>query len=127
MPALLDSLPDELARAESLRFSDRSKKPSGLGGAGASRWAGIYFVQLQRLFGLAHDPRVIAAGARRLCATVQGGASRLVTGSHPPYAELEEYSSPSSKAPSAAGFRQWLPGESRRDSGSGWERRPGPG
>jgi 8-amino-7-oxononanoate synthase len=91
MPALLDFVRDELARAESSSLL-RSIKETERRGAGKVLRCGREYVSFScnDYFGLAHDPRVIEAATRALARYGAGaGASRLVTGSHPPYAELE--------------------------------------
>jgi 8-amino-7-oxononanoate synthase len=91
MPALLDFVRDELARAESLSLLRSIKETERLG-AGRVMRGGREYVSFScnDYFGLAHDPRVIEAARQALVRYGAGaGASRLVTGSHPPYAELE--------------------------------------
>ena len=91
MPALLDVVRDELAQAESLSLL-RAIKETERRGSGKVWRGGREYVSFScnDYFGLAHDPRVIAAARQALETFGAGaGASRLVTGSHPPYAELE--------------------------------------
>jgi 8-amino-7-oxononanoate synthase len=91
MPALLDVAREQLALAAQ-RSLDRSvKETQRLSGARVRRGAREYVsFSCNDYLGLAHHPRVIAAARAALERYGAGaGASRLVTGSHPPYAELE--------------------------------------
>ncbi len=91
MPALLDFVRDELARTESMSLLRSIKETERLGGGKILRGGREYVsFSCNDYFGLAHDPRVIAAARQALERFGAGaGGSRLVTGSHPPYAELE--------------------------------------
>jgi 8-amino-7-oxononanoate synthase len=91
MPALLDFVRDELARADSLSLLRSIKETERRGGGKVLRGGREYVsFSCNDYFGLAHDPRVIEAARQALGRYGAGaGASRLVTGSHPPYAELE--------------------------------------
>jgi 8-amino-7-oxononanoate synthase len=91
MPALLDVVRDELAQAESLSLLRVIKETERVGGGKVVRGGREYVsFSCNDYFGLAHDPRVIAASRQALESHGAGaGASRLVTGSHPAYAELE--------------------------------------
>jgi 8-amino-7-oxononanoate synthase len=91
MPALIDFVRGELARAQSSSLL-RSITETQRRGAGKVVRGGREYVSFScnDYFGLAHDPRVIEAARQALvCYGAGAGASRLVTGSHPPYAELE--------------------------------------
>jgi 8-amino-7-oxononanoate synthase len=91
MPALLDVVNEELAHAKEQSLFRSIKETERLGGARVRRGGKEYVsFSCNDYFGLAHDPRVIGAARQALERYGAGaGASRLVTGSHPPYAELE--------------------------------------
>jgi len=91
MPALLEVAREQLALTARKSLTRSLKETERLGGARVRR-GGTEFVSFScnDYLGLAHDPRVIAAAREALERYGAGaGASRLVTGSHPPYAELE--------------------------------------
>src|ERR1022692_3668095 len=91
MPALLDIVREELAHAKEQSLLRSIQETERLGGGRVRRGGKEYIsFSCNDYFGLAHDPRVIEAARRALERYGAGaGASRLVTGSHPPYAELE--------------------------------------
>jgi 8-amino-7-oxononanoate synthase len=91
MPALLDLAREQLDRVERQSLVRVLRETERLGGSRVRR-AGKEFVSFScnDYYGLAHHPRVIAAARDALERFGAGaGASRLVTGNHPPYAELE--------------------------------------
>jgi 8-amino-7-oxononanoate synthase len=91
MPALLDVARQELALVAQRSLERSVKETERLPGARVRRGDREYVsFSCNDYLGLAHDPRVIAAARAALERYGAGaGASRLVTGSHPPYAELE--------------------------------------
>jgi 8-amino-7-oxononanoate synthase len=91
MPALLDVARQQLALAAQRSLERAVKETQRLPGARVRRGDKEYVsFSCNDYLGLAHDPRVIAAARAALERYGAGaGASRLVTGSHPPYAELE--------------------------------------
>jgi 8-amino-7-oxononanoate synthase len=91
MPALLEVAREQLALTARKSLTRALKETERLGGARVRR-GGKEFLSFScnDYLGLAHDPRVIAAAREALDRHGAGaGASRLVTGSHPPYTELE--------------------------------------
>ncbi len=91
MPALLDVAREQLALTAQKSLT-RSLKETERVGAARVRRGGKEYVSFScnDYLGLAHDPRVIAAAREALERFGAGaGASRLVTGSHPAYTELE--------------------------------------
>jgi len=91
MPALLDIAREQLALAARQSLARSVTETERLGGARVRRQGKEYVsFSCNDYLGLAHHPRVIAAARAALERYGAGaGASRLVTGSHPPYAELE--------------------------------------
>jgi len=91
MPALLDIAREQLALAARQSLARSIKETERLGGARVRRGGKEYVsFSCNDYLGLAHHPRVIAAAREALERYGAGaGGSRLVTGSHPPYAELE--------------------------------------
>ena len=92
MPALVDVAREELELAARQSLARSVKETERLGGARVRRDGKDYVsFSCNDYLGLAHHPRVIAAARERWNAIGAGaGASRLVTGSHPPYAVLEK-------------------------------------
>ncbi len=92
MPALLDIARDQLALAARESLLRSVKETERLPGARVRRGNRDYVsFSCNDYLGLAHDPRVIRAAREALERYGAGaGASRLVTGSHPPYVELEQ-------------------------------------
>jgi 8-amino-7-oxononanoate synthase len=91
MPALLDVAREELALIEWKSLARSIRETERLGG-GRVRRGGREYVSFScnDYLGLAHHPRVIAAAQQAIARYGAGaGASRLVTGSHPPYTILE--------------------------------------
>ncbi len=91
MPALLDIVNEELAQAKEQSLFRSIRETERLGGGRVRRGGKEYIsFSCNDYFGLAHDSRVIEAARLALERFGAGaGASRLVTGSHPLYAELE--------------------------------------
>src|SRR5262249_25839991 len=91
MPALLDIAREQLALAARESLLRSVKETERLAGARVRRGNREYVsFSCNDYLGLAHDPRVIRAGREALERYGAGaGASRLVTGSHPPYGQLE--------------------------------------
>ncbi len=91
MPALRDYAREQLALASEKSLNRRIVETERLGGTRVRR-GGKEFVSFScnDYLGLTHHPRVIAAAREALERYGTGAAaSRLVTGSHPVYAELE--------------------------------------
>jgi 8-amino-7-oxononanoate synthase len=92
MPALVEIAREQLALAARQSLLRSLTTTERAAGALVSR-AGQRYVSFScnDYLGLTHDPRVIAAARDALERYGAGaGASRLVTGSHPPYVELEQ-------------------------------------
>jgi 8-amino-7-oxononanoate synthase len=91
MPALVDFARAELLATARQSLARSLKETERLGGGRVRRGDKEYVsFSCNDTLGLAHDPRVIAAAREALERFGAGaGASRLVTGSHPPYATLE--------------------------------------
>jgi 8-amino-7-oxononanoate synthase len=91
MPALLEVARQQLERAKRDSLLRSIKETERLPGARVRRGGKEYVsFSCNDYFGLSLDPRVIAAAKAALDRYGAGaGASRLVTGSHPAYAELE--------------------------------------
>ena len=92
MPALVDVARAQLELAARQSLARSMKETERLGGARVRRDGKEYVsFSCNDYLGLAHHPRVIAAAREALERYGAGaGASRLVTGSHPPYAVLEK-------------------------------------
>lgn len=91
MPALVDIARMQLEQAERQSLARSMKETERIGGSRVRR-AGTEYVSFScnDYLGLAHHPRVIAAARDALERYGAGaGASRLVTGTHPLYAALE--------------------------------------
>ncbi len=91
MPALLEVARQQLERAERDSLLRSIKETERLPGARVRRGGKEYVsFSCNDYLGLSFDPRVIAAATSAVELHGTGaGASRLVTGSHPAYAELE--------------------------------------
>ena len=91
MPALVDVARTQLELAARQSLARSVKATERLGGSRVRRDGKDYIsFSCNDYLGLAHHPRVIAAAREALERHGAGaGASRLVTGSHPPYALLE--------------------------------------
>jgi 8-amino-7-oxononanoate synthase len=91
MPALLEVVREQLALTARKSLTRSLRETERLRGARVRRGGKEYVsFSCNDYLGLAHDPRVIEAARVALERHGAGaGASRLVTGSHPPYAELE--------------------------------------
>ena len=92
MPALVDVAREQLELAARQSLARSVKETERLGGARVRRGGKDYVsFSCNDYLGLAHHPRVIAAAREALERYGAGaGGSRLVTGSHPPYAVLEQ-------------------------------------
>ena len=91
MPALRDYAREQLALVAQRALTRRVVETERLGGTRVRRGGREYVsFSCNDYFGLTHDPKVIAAAREALERYGTGAAaSRLVTGSHPVYAELE--------------------------------------
>lgn len=91
MPALIDIAREQLASAARESLLRSVTETERLAGARVRRGGKEYVsFSCNDYLGLAHDPRVIGAAREALDRYGAGaGASRLITGSHPPYVELE--------------------------------------
>ena len=91
MPALVDVVREQLELAALQSLARSIKETERIGGARVRRDGKEYVsFSCNDYLGLAHHPRVIAAAREALERYGAGaGGSRLVTGSHPPYAALE--------------------------------------
>jgi 8-amino-7-oxononanoate synthase len=91
MPSLRDYARDQLALVEQKSLSRHITETERLGGTRVCRGGREYVsFSCNDYLGLTHHPKVIAAAREALERYGTGaGASRLVTGSHPLYAELE--------------------------------------
>ena len=120
MPALLDIARDQLALAARESLLRSVKETERLPGARVRRGDRDYVsFSCNDYLGLAHDPRVIRAAREALERYGAGaGASRLVTGSHPPYVELEQLLAELKGTERALVFGERLPGQLGSDPGT---------
>ena len=119
MTSLRDFARDQLDRVEQ-RVAHAPPRPDGAarGHAGASGGREFVSFSCNDYLGLTHHPAVIASARDALDRHGTGaGASRLVTGSHPLYAELESLARRHERHRAVARLQQRLHGECRGHPG----------